>query len=135
MNFKNWESLWLAVQFLFPLIILIVVLAILLAFAYTGIGRYAPESTDMGFYRRMWLFGMSCAFGVTMGSFMGASQSMAAASIINVVVPLVSGYFAYLTSRDLAVEVKLFVPGAVAGLLLSLMISFWHMRFYFLPTK
>lgn len=65
---------------------------------------------------------------------MGASQGSTGASIINVVVPLVSGYVAYLTSKDLAPELKILVPGVIAALLLSLLVCFWQMRFYFVQV-
>lgn len=88
----------------------------------------------MAFARRLWLFGMGGIFGATLGCFMGASQSLPASNMLNLLVPLISGYVAYLTSRDLAPEIKVFVPGTVSILLLALLIVFWQMKYYYAPT-
>ena len=74
---------------------------------------------------------MTAMFGAVLGGFMGASQSLPMSNVLTVIVPLVSGYIAYLTSRDLSDDIKLFVPGAIACMLVAMVASFWHMRFFF----
>jgi peptidoglycan/LPS O-acetylase OafA/YrhL len=137
MDLRSWHSIGAALAFLLPVMLLVALLAAGSALAYRGV-TYSKltdgSTTEIGITRRLWLFAMGATFGVTLGCFMGASQSMPASNILNLLVPLVSGYIAYMTSRDLAPEIRLFVPGMVSILLLALLITFWHMKYYFAPT-
>ncbi len=137
MNLRSWRVAGDALALLLPILIFALLLAIVIALFYSGV-TYTDPATNanvkISFQRRTWLFMMGATFGTILGCFMGASQNLPAANILNVVVPLVSGYIAYITSKDLAVEIRLFVPGAVASLLIALLVSFWHMRLYYAPT-
>jgi hypothetical protein len=123
-----------ALIFVYPLILFEILLSLLLAFCYRGVSYTAPGtdvSVEVAIVRRAFIFMMAGIFGGVIGAFMGSSQSATGAAIINIVVPIISGYIAYITSKDLAPEIKIFVPGVVVALLLSLIVSFWQMRFYF----
>jgi hypothetical protein len=136
MDVKSWSSLAEAIGFIAPVALLVVLLALGATLAYRGVAYADPaggQDIEVPFARRMALFAMGGVFGATLGCFMGASQDLPASNILNMVVPLISGYIAYLTSRDMAPEVKMFVPGVVSILLLSLLVTFWHMKYYFSP--
>ena len=117
----------------YPLFLFEIILSALIALVYTGVSYKDASGTEIkvNFARRAFLFMMAGIFGGVIGAFMGGSQGATGAAIINIVAPLISGYVAYLTSRDLAPEVKIFVPGVVVALLLSLLVGFWQMKFFF----
>lgn len=121
----NFKAAWYAVEILLPVAVFCVGLILLLSWVYKKYIRCR-------FWRSGVVFGVFSAFGTTIGMFMGASKSEIVSSLLPPIITLISGYLAYLGSRDLPAKLKALIPGGVFVLLVSLLYSAFYMKSWYI---
>jgi len=121
----NFKAAWYAVEILIPVAVFCLVLMLFLSWVYKKYFRCR-------FWRSAIVFGVFAAFGTTIGMFMGASKSEIVSSLLPPIITLISGYLAYLGSRDLPDKLKALIPGGVFMLLVSLLYSAFYMKSWYL---
>ena len=115
-------------EVLLPVFFFSAVTVILLSCAYK---RYA----QCEFWKSSIVFLVFSTFGITIGMFMGASKSDIVSSLLPPVITLVSGYLAYLGSKELPEQIKVLIPGGVFALLVSLLYAAYYMKAWYLFVK
>src|SRR6185436_8035433 len=66
-------------------------------------------------------------FGVTVGTFVGASSQPMVASILPPVLALISGYIAFVGSKDVLPATRMLIPGSLVLMLAMLQLATWYM--------
>ena len=121
----NFKAAWFAIEVLMPVGVFCLLLVFILSWVY-------KKYIHCRFWRSGIIFGMFSAFGSTIGMFMGASKSEIVSSLLPPIITLISGYLAYLGSKDLPVNLKVLIPGGVFVLLVSLLYSAFYMKSWYL---
>lgn len=123
----NMDAVGKALLLLAPVLLTCGVLVSFITWLYF---KYAKSEI----WRTAMVVAMFATFGATIGMFMGASASPIVTSILPPVITLISGYLALTASKDMPPEVKVFVPGALVALLLSLLFSAFYMKFWYVAS-
>lgn len=121
----NFKAAWYALEILIPVIASNLLLILLLSCAYKKYVRCR-------IWRSTLFFSVFAAFGTTIGMFMGASKSEIVSSLLPPIITLISGYLAYIGSRDLPNKIKVLIPGGVFILLVSLLYSAFYMKSWYI---
>ena len=121
----NFHAAWYAMEILLPVFFFGAVTAALLSGAYK---RFA----QCEFWKSFMIFSVFSAFGITIGMFMGASKSEIVSSLLPPIITLISGYLAYLGSKELPDQVKVLIPGGVFVLLVSLLYAAYYMKAWYI---
>ncbi|MCI5145608.1 MAG: hypothetical protein D3923_08765 [Candidatus Electrothrix sp. AR3] len=121
----NFKAGVYALKILIPTFIFDIILVLSLACAHKGY-KQTP------FWSGLMIFSLFSVFGTTIGMFMGASRSDIVSSLLPPIMTLISGYIVYLGSKDLPDEVKIFIPGGIFILLLSLLFSAYYMKAWYI---
>ena len=120
----NFKAAWYAVEILIPVTVFCLLLILFLSFVYKKYIRCR-------IWRSAIVFGVFSAFGATIGMFMGASKSDIVSSLLPPIITLISGYLAFLGSKDLPLKIKALIPGGVFALLVSLLYSAFYMKAWY----
>lgn len=120
----NFKAAWYAFEILMPVAVFCLFVIVFLSYVYKKYIRCR-------FWRSSIVFGVFSAFGATIGLFVGASKSDIVSSLLPPIITLISGYLAYLGSRDLPVKIKALLPGGVFALLVSLLYSAFYMKSWY----
>ena len=121
----NFKAAWYALEILVPVALFDLVLIAFLAFVYKKYFRCRV-------WRSVIVFSTFAAFGTTIGMFMGASKSDIVSSLLPPIITLISGYLAYLGSRELPIKIRALIPGGVFALLVSLLYSAFYMKSWYI---
>ncbi|TOM02820.1 hypothetical protein CGH85_23295 [Vibrio parahaemolyticus] len=123
----NFEAALYAVEILIPITVFCLVLVVAVSFGYRAY-------TTFDFFQSTLIFSVFSAFGTTIGMFMGASKSEIVSSLLPPLITLVSGYLAYIGSKDFSDNIKCSIPGGVLVLLISLLYAAFYMKSWYMFT-
>jgi len=105
-----------------PIVSFCIVVCIVLLCVYKSLGIN-------NLYKGLAISLMFAIFGAAIGVFIGGAKESIVSTILPSLITLVTGYIAYLATKEMDEEIKKNIPGAMIMFLISLLFSSFYMKY------